>query len=88
MNMRALPVLALIGLSTTALAQSEDTPDRVYADETVLEEDAFRDLRVEGEMVGPGGTITIERRTATFPPMIRLRTDFNEELTASTDLIR
>jgi hypothetical protein len=88
MKIRSLPALALLGLSTTALAQAEDAPDRIYADETVLEEDAFRDLTVEGELVGPGGTLSVERRTATFPPMIRLRTDFNEELIASTDLIR
>jgi hypothetical protein len=88
MKMRTLPLLALLSVSTTAWAQSEDGPEEVYASETVLEEGAFRDLKVEGEMVGPGGVVTMERRIATFPPMVRLRTDFAQEMVESLDEIR
>ena len=83
-----LRLLALTAMPARALAQSEERPGEVYADETILEEDAFRDLRIEGEMVGPDGTVTFERRIATFSPMVRLRTDFSQEMVESLDQIR
>ena len=88
MKPRLLPLFALLSVSTPAWAQSEDTRDEIYASETVLEEGAFRDLKVEGELVGPGGVVTMERRIATFPPMVRLRTDFAQEMVESLDEIR
>jgi hypothetical protein len=88
MKTRTLPLLAMMSISMTAWAQSEDGPPEVYASETVLDEDAFRDLKVEGEMVGPHGGVTMTRRIATFPPMVRLRTDFAQEMVESLDEIR
>ncbi len=88
MKICTLPLLAMLSISTPAWAQSEDGPEEVYASETVLDEGAFRDLKVEGEMVGPRGVVTMARRVATFPPMVRLRTDFAQEMVESLDEIR
>lgn len=65
-----------------------EEPRAVYANETHLEEAAFGELRVEGRLHGPGGTVTMVRRTASFPPMIRLRREFTDEIITSTELIR
>ena len=67
---------------------SAEEPRAVYGSETTLEEDAFGELRVDGRLHGPGGTITMVRRTASFPPMIRLRREFTDEIITSTELIR
>ena len=67
---------------------SAEAPRAVYASETTLEEDAFGELRVDGRLHGPGGTVTMVRRTASFPPMIRLRREFTDEIITSTELIR
>lgn len=88
MKNRMLPLFALLSVSTTAWAQSDPLPEERYAAETVVDEGAFRDLRVEGALVGPGGVVSMERRVATFPPMVRLRTDFAQEMVESLDEIR
>ena len=81
-------LLAILLFPASAFAQQSSQATPRYSAETVLDEDAFRDLKVEARLQGPGGTITMVRQTATFPPMIRLRIDFNDEIAASTNMIR
>jgi hypothetical protein len=91
-----LPALSRLGLATLACAlplsamaqEAADTDDRgrtvVYASETVVD---FEGLDVNGELVRPQGAHLQERRRAEFAPMIALRMDFNDELSASVDMI-
>ena len=83
-----LSLLAILLSPASALAQQSSHATPHYSAETILDEDAFRDLKVEARLQGPGGTITVVRQSTTFPPMIRLRNDFNDEIAASTDMIR
>ena len=83
-----ISLLAILLFPSSVLAQQSSNATPRYSAETVLDEDVFRDLKVEARLQGPGGTITMVRQATTFPPMIRLRNDFNDEIAASTDLIR
>lgn len=83
-----VPALAAL-LSSPAHAQSDDLPEGfIYRPETVLDEDEWKDLEVEGELVKPVGLSFTERRTTGFPPMFTLRTDFNAEMSESIDEVR
>jgi hypothetical protein len=88
MNPILIPALAAL-LSSPARAQSDDAPEGfIYNPRQVLEEDEWRDLEVEGELVRPQGMAFIETRRASFPSFIRLRTDFDAELADSVDEVR
>ena len=43
----------------------------------------FEALELTGEMVKPQGSVIIERKKAEFNPLIRIRTDFNQEMSNS-----
>ena len=43
----------------------------------------FEALELTGEMVKPQGSVIIERKKAEFNPLIRIRTDFNQEISNS-----
>jgi len=48
----------------------------------------FEALDVTGQMVKPQGSLVIERRKAEFNPLIKLRTDFNLEMSNSVREIK
>jgi hypothetical protein len=85
-------MLLMLALLSSAHAQSEATvpePAPVqWAERTVLDEDEFRDLRVEGTLVGPGHAYIIIPPRADFHPMIRVRANFRPEMHKSVDEIR
>ena len=75
-------------LSSTAMAQSQYDDDGnriVYERETVID---FESMDVSGELVRPEGSMILDRRRASFNPLIRLRTDFNEEMAESVDEVK
>ena len=74
-------IFLLIGL---ALAE-EPTPIIVYKQQTEID---FEAIDIEGELVKPEGILTTERVTATFNPLIRLRMDWDEEITNSVNEIK
>lgn len=80
-----LPLLLLS--SDQAFAQDESEEDRkiVYKQKTEID---FEGLEVEGVLQKPQGALVIDRRTASFNPLIKLRTDFNAEIDQSTDDIK
>lgn len=43
----------------------------------------FEALDISGEMIKPQGSVIIERKKAEFNPLIRIRTDFNQEMSDS-----
>ena len=45
-------------------------------------------LDITGELVKPEGNLITERTEAVFNPLIRLRTDWNEEMSASVNEIK
>jgi hypothetical protein len=79
-----LAILATTGVSD-AWAQEEDDRKVVYKDRTEID---FEGLDVSGELVKPQGALLLSRKKASFNPLIRLRTDFNEEMASSVDEVR
>ena len=73
----------LILLLSAALAD-EPSPTVVYQQRTEID---FESVDINGELVKPEGILTQERVTATFNPMIRLRLDWDEEITSSVNEI-
>lgn len=76
-------------LAAIALAgdESADEEDRkvVYKQKTEID---FEGLEVEGVLQKPQGALVIDRRNASFNPLIKLRTDWNAEIDQSTNDIK
>ncbi|MEC8423027.1 MAG: hypothetical protein VX000_04570, partial [Myxococcota bacterium] len=81
-------IVLLLTLCEAALAQGRPRPRHTQPHMTVLEQEAFQELMVAGRLAGPGGTVTVERRSVSFPPMVRLRLDFAREMVESVDQIQ
>ena len=69
----------LIILLATALAE-EPEPIVVYQERTEID---FEAVDIAGELVKPEGNLITERQEAVFNPLIRLRTDWNDEISSS-----
>ena len=74
-------------ISTSAFAQEVDEQGRtvVYKSKTEID---FEGLEMTGELVKPQGALLLDRKRASFNPLIRLRTDFNEEMAESVDEVK
>ena len=76
-----------MALSTAAIAQEDldPPPEREirYKDRTVL--DFVDSLEVDAALLKPGMPLALERRTAEFNPLIRLREHFDAEMAASVE---
>ena len=88
--MNKLLTLSILGLSvfsTTAFAQEEgeENVDVSYKDKTEID---FEGVEVEGELVKPQGALLLERKKASFNPLIKLRPDFNREMSQSVNDIK
>ena len=69
-----------------SVAQADDKEAIiVYKKETEID---FEALELEGEMVKPQGALLQERQKTTFNPLIRLRTDFNLEMSNSINDVK
>jgi hypothetical protein len=82
--MRLLSLALLLAPSITLAQESTPevpAPGFQYAERSVVEFDIA--LELDGELVRPTGETVLERRSANFHPMIRLRADFNAELADS-----
>jgi len=91
-SLRFLSLVSLLALSPAAFAQDDeggggDDADRKvkYKEKTEID---FEGLDVSGELVKPQGSLLSERKRASFNPLIRLRTDFNQEMAESVDEIK
>ena len=76
-------LIALTSLAAPAFAQEE--PDVIYQERTEID---FEEVDVSGELVKPQGTLLLERRRASFNPLITLRTEFNTEMRQSIDDVK
>jgi hypothetical protein len=68
----------------TAQADEPEEPKIVYKKQTEID---FEALELEGQLLKPQGALLLERKKATFNPLITLRTDFNEEMKDSIKVI-
>jgi hypothetical protein len=79
----------LFSTSGTAFAQDEgggeDAPKVVYKERTEVD---FEGVEVAGELVKPQGALLLDRKRASFNPLIKLRADFNSEMSQSVDEVK
>ena len=79
-------ILLLTLLSTSAWAGDPvEEPKVVYKEKTEID---FEGLEIEGELIKPQGALVLERQRAAFNPLIKLRTDFDYEMTRSVEEVK
>ena len=71
-------------LIALALAE-EPSPTVVYKKQTEID---FEAVDIEGQLVKPEGTLVQERQEALFNPLIKLRMDWDEEISQSVSEIK
>jgi hypothetical protein len=86
---RFLVVAATLGaFAGPALAQDEeDAGERKVTYKAKTEID-FEGLDVAGELVKPSSALVLDRKKASFNPLIKLREDFNPEMEQSIDEVK
>lgn len=84
--MRRIALVAFMLISPAAFAQDEADAESgrsiKYKERTEID---FEEVDVTGELVKPQGQLISTVRQASFNPMIRVRTEFNEEMRQSVD---
>ena len=74
----------LILIASLAFAQDEDR-DIKYRERTEID---FEGVDVTGELVKPQGALLLDRKRASFNPLIKLRSDFNPEISTSVNEVK
>ena len=67
-----------------AFAQDEDRTV-TYKKKTEID---FEGVDISGELVKPQGALLLDRKRASFNPLIKLRSDFNPEMSSSVSEIK
>jgi hypothetical protein len=75
-----------VTLSATAQDLDEESGRNVkYKARTEID---FEGVDVSGELVKPSGSLLLDRRKATFNPLIQLRENFNPEMRESINEVK
>jgi hypothetical protein len=74
-------------LSPSVAYAGDEEEDRkvVYKQKTEID---FEGLEVEGVLQKPQGSLLIERKQASFNPLIKLRDNWNDQIEANTDEVK
>ena len=73
-------------LSTVAYADEKaEEPKVIYKQKTEID---FEGVEVDGTLVKPQGSLILDRKHAKFNPMIKLRTDFDDEMEQSVKEVK
>ena len=83
--MRRIILIAALLFAQPAKAEEEDDRKVVYKQKTEID---FEGLNVDAALVKPAGSFVLERKKSSFNPLIKLRSNFNEEIDKSTDEIK
>jgi len=83
-KMRYLLLLLVSGMAYADGVREED-PKVIYQERTEID---FEGVEVVGELVRPQGTLILDRKKAQFNSMIKLRTDFDDEIGKSVDEVK
>ena len=82
--MRYLILAPLLLLAGDAKAE-DDEPKKVYRKETTID---FEELEIEGVLIKPQSALVLERKKASFNPLIKLRTDWNDQIEENLDEVK
>ena len=74
----------LMLIMNLAFAQDEDRTV-TYKKKTEID---FEGVDISGELVKPQGALLLDRKRASFNPLIKLRADFNPEMSSSVSEIK
>ena len=80
-------MILFFGLTSISYAQeAEAEPEREirYKERTEID---FEGVDIIGELVKPSGKLLLDRKKAKFNPLIRMRSNFDEEMKDSVDEI-
>ncbi len=78
--------LLIFMMASVAYAdEPKEEPKVVYKERTEID---FEGVEVQGELVKPQGALLLDRKRAQFNSMIKLRTDFDDEMDKSVDEIK
>ena len=70
--------LFLFMFSSLAYANENDKePKVIYKERTEID---FEGVEIAGDLVRPQGSLILERKRAKFNPMVKLRTEFDDEI--------
>lgn len=80
-------IVLFLFLPSHAWAQDEDENGRkiVYKQKTEID---FEGVDIEGVLQKPQSSLIIERRQASFNPLVKLREDFNDQIELNTDEVK
>jgi len=84
--MKTILFILVLLFPFTAQAQDEEEDRKViYKERTEID---FESVDVTGALIKPAGALIITRKKATFPPLIKLREDWNDELKKTIDKVK
>jgi RNase P/RNase MRP subunit p29 len=72
-------------LMTSLLYAQDNDRNIVYKKKTEID---FEGVDIEGQLVKPQGALLLDRKRASFNPLIKLRTDFNPEMSLSVHEVK
>lgn len=80
-----LGMLFVVSVSVADVGPDSQEPRVVYERETIIN---FEALDIEGQLIGPDGALILDRRVASFNPLITLREDFDDLMSQSVDEVK
>ena len=84
--MRAFVLILALFFPFPANAQERGDNERfVYKQRTEID---FDGVDIQGELVKPQGTLLLDRRAASFNPLIKLRENWNLEIKESIRMVK
>ena len=80
-----LLLLVSMALASDDVERDADGNRVVYKSKTEID---FEDLEIEGILQKPQSALVLERKKASFNPLVKLRTDWHEEISHSTNEVK
>jgi hypothetical protein len=78
-------MFSLLLLASIARGADDENDRVVYKSKTEID---FEDLEIEGVLQKPQSALILDRKKASFNPLIRIRTDWKDEIEHSVDEIK
>ena len=82
---RFIILIPLLFLGGDAIASDDEETKVVYRQVSTID---FEDLEIEGTLIKPQSALVLERKKASFNPLINLRTDWNDEIEKNLDEVK
>ena len=83
--MFAFMLLVSVAMANEPAADPEPERRVIYRQKTEID---FEALEIEAQLIKPTGALLLERKSAHFNPLIKLRTDFDVEMNQSVNEIK